>query len=100
MNLRTLHRVLASMGLGILASWSGAAAAVTQLEALKAHVPDKVDFDAARNASVRKIVILHINPTHHFVIENSGLLTAAFRGFLEEASRTRTTATTPSNTWS
>ena len=84
MNLQTVRGVLAGMGLGVLALWSGAAAA-GQIEALKAHVPDKVDFDAAKNTALRKIVILHINPTHHFVVENSGVLTAAFGGILEHA---------------
>lgn len=84
MRFRMTRRVLARMGLGVFALCSGAAFA-GQIEALKAHVPDKVDFDAAKNVAVRKIVILHINPTHHFVVENSGLVTAAFGGILEHA---------------
>jgi len=79
---RMTRRVLACMGLGVFALWSGAAVA-GQVEALTAHVPDRVDFDAAKNAGVKKIAILHINPMRHFVIQNSGLLTAAFPGLAE-----------------
>ncbi len=82
MRLLTRSRFLAGLAFTALALACGMAVA-GQIEALTAHVPDKVDFDAAKNAAVRKIAILHINPTHHFVVENASLMGAAFPGLVE-----------------
>lgn len=82
MKLRTRPRLLTVTVAGALALGMQMASA-GQIEALTAHVPDKVDFDATKNAAVRKIAILRINPTRHFVVENSSLLAAAFPGLAE-----------------
>ena len=82
MKLPTRSRFLSAAVIAALALWTQCAVA-GQIEALTAHVPDKVDFDATKNAAIRKIAILHINPTHHFVVENSSLLAAAFPGLAE-----------------
>lgn len=82
MKFRMMRDVLGCLALGMFALGSPVAVA-GQLEALTAHVPDKVDFDAAKNVGVKKIAILHINPMRHFVIQNSSLLAAAFPGLAE-----------------
>lgn len=73
---------LASVGIAALALAVQSASA-SQIDALKAHVPDKVDFDPVKNAGVHKIALLHINAPRKIVVDNSSLMGAAFPGLVE-----------------
>ncbi len=61
---------LASVGIAAIALATQSAAA-TQIGALKAHVPDKVDFDPVKNVGVHKIALLHINAPRKIVVARS-----------------------------